>query len=91
MREFKYLEYTLNENEGQEAHVRERRKKAAIVMREIWGIEKRIWGKNWKRRVWLRYVGLDRDMEVWGWRERREMEEIHESEVDYGSRLENTW
>jgi len=42
----------LLQNGGQEAHVRERRRKAA-VMREVWGIEKRLWRKDLKRRIWL--------------------------------------
>jgi len=51
VKEFKYLGYTLMQNGGQEAHIRERRKKAAIIMREVWGIGKRLWGKDWKRRI----------------------------------------
>ncbi|XP_071577594.1 uncharacterized protein [Temnothorax nylanderi] len=42
VKEFKYLGYTLKENGGQEAHIKERRRKAARVMREVWGIGKRM-------------------------------------------------
>lgn len=35
VKEFKYLGYTLQKNGGQEAHVRERGRRAAVVMREI--------------------------------------------------------
>ncbi|XP_024883667.1 trichohyalin-like [Temnothorax curvispinosus] len=51
--EFKYLGYTLKKNEGQEAHIREKRKKAA---RTVMGY----------------------GAEIWEWKERREVEGIHE-------------
>lgn len=82
VKEFKYLGYTLKVNGGQEAHVREGRKKAAFVMREVWGIGKRVWGKEWERRFWLYdtlvWTIIGYGAEVWGWKERREVEEIHE-------------
>ncbi|KMQ87647.1 hypothetical protein RF55_13014 [Lasius niger] len=40
-------------NGGQEAYVRERVRRTAVVMREVWGIGKRLWDQNWKRRLWL--------------------------------------
>lgn len=36
MREFKYLDYTLQTNEGQEAHIKERVRRAAMVMGQVW-------------------------------------------------------
>jgi len=51
VKKFKYLEYYIQGNGGQEAQIRDRRKKAAIAIREIWGIGKRIWGKEWKIRI----------------------------------------
>lgn len=41
-KEFKYLGYIVKENGGQETHIRERRRKAAIAMGEVWGIGKRM-------------------------------------------------
>lgn len=38
----------MQENGGQEIHVRDRKRKAAIVMREVWGIGKRIWRRDWE-------------------------------------------
>jgi len=32
-------------------HVRERKRKAAIIMRKVWEIGKRLWGKDWKNRI----------------------------------------
>lgn len=41
MKEFTYLRYRLQKKGGQEVHVRERAKKAAAVLRQVWGIKKR--------------------------------------------------
>lgn len=46
VKEYKYLGYTLQRNGRQEARVNERKRKAAVVMKEVWEIRKRIWGKN---------------------------------------------
>lgn len=35
VKQFKYLGYTIQRNGGQEAHVKERRRRAAIVMRQV--------------------------------------------------------
>ncbi|XP_071582157.1 uncharacterized protein [Temnothorax nylanderi] len=45
--------YTLQRNGGQEAHVKERVRKAAVVMGQVWEIGKRRFGKDWGRRIWL--------------------------------------
>jgi len=42
VKKFKYLGYSLKENGGQEAHMRGRRKKATVVIKEVWGIGKSI-------------------------------------------------
>jgi len=49
--EYNYLGYTLQRNDGQEAHVKERVRKAAAVIGQVWGIEKRKFGKDWGRRI----------------------------------------
>ena len=41
MTEFKYLRYDFKRNGGQEAHIRDRVRKAAAVIRQAWGIGKR--------------------------------------------------
>lgn len=53
VRKFKYLGYTLVANGGQKEHVRERVKKGTVVIREIWGMRKTRFGKDWARRLWL--------------------------------------
>lgn len=53
VRKYKYLGYTVMTNKGQKEHVRERVKKAAVVMRKVRGLGKRRFGKDWARRLWL--------------------------------------
>ena len=53
VKEFTYLGYKMQRNGGQEGHIKERIKKAAAVMGQVWGIGKRRFGKDWGRRLWL--------------------------------------
>jgi len=53
VKEFRYLGYILQRNGRQEAQVKERIKRAAAIMREVWGIGKRKFAKDWGRRLWL--------------------------------------
>lgn len=46
VREFTYLGYKMQRNGGQEAHVREKIKRAAAVMGQIWSIGKRRFDKK---------------------------------------------
>lgn len=40
VKKFAYLEYTLQRNGGQEAQVKDRVRRAAAVMGQVWGIGK---------------------------------------------------
>lgn len=42
VKEYKYLGYTLQKKEGQEAHVRNKVKRAAAVMGQVWR-KKKVW------------------------------------------------
>ena len=53
VKEFKYLGYVFKKSGGQEAHIQDRVKKAGVVMRQVWGIGKRKFGKDWGKRMWL--------------------------------------
>jgi len=74
VREYKYLGYKLQKNGGQESHVKERVDKAAVIMGQVWGIGKRRFGKDWKRRMWmfdrLVWTVVGYGVEIWGKRER---------------------
>lgn len=77
-----YLGYKLKSNEGQKAHVRERVKKVMEVMSQVWGIGKRRFRRNWKRRMelfdWLVGSVLGFGAEVWGWKEWEEVGRLQE-------------
>lgn len=66
-------------NGGQEAQVEEIVKKAAAVMREVWGIGKRRFEKDWARRMWLFdrlvWAVISYSVEIWGWQERERVQE----------------
>ena len=53
MKELKYLGYKFKRNGGQEAHIRDKMRKAGIVMKGVWGIGKRKFGNDCSRRMWL--------------------------------------
>lgn len=48
----------MSANGNQEEHIKERVKKKAVVMRKVWGIGKRRFGKDWARRLWLFKVSM---------------------------------
>lgn len=53
VKEFRYLGYILQRNGRQEVHIKERIKRGATIMGEVWGIGKRKFGKDWNRKLWL--------------------------------------
>jgi len=87
VKEIKYLGYTLQRNGGQEAHVRDRVKKAAAIMGQVWGIGKRRFGKDWGRKIWLFdklvWTILGYGVEIWGWKEREGVERLEERYLNW--------
>ncbi|KYN12960.1 hypothetical protein ALC57_14859 [Trachymyrmex cornetzi] len=59
-----------------------RRRKTAMIVGEVWGIGKRRFGKDWSRRIWLFdkliWMVMSYGVEVWGWKERVEVERLEE-------------
>ncbi|KMQ90927.1 hypothetical protein RF55_9259 [Lasius niger] len=53
VKEFTYLGYTMQKNGRQKVHIRERVKKGAAVMNQVWGIGKRKFKREWGKRIWL--------------------------------------
>ncbi|XP_039312991.1 uncharacterized protein LOC120359478 [Solenopsis invicta] len=82
VKEYKYLGYMFQRNGGQEAQIRDRVAKAAAVKGQVWGIGKRRFGRDWKRRVWLFdtlvWTVMGYGVEIWGWKEREGVERLHE-------------
>ena len=79
---FKYLGYTMMGSGGQEEHVKERVRKGAALLGQVWGIGKRKCGKDWGRRLWLFdklvWAVISYGVEVWGWKCREKVEGLHE-------------
>ena len=83
-------------NGDQKAHIRDRIKKVAGIMKQIWGIGKRRFKKDWKRRMWLFdttvWPVIGCGTEIWGWRmedgDRKFAGKVYK--VDVRSKLENT-
>lgn len=48
----------------------------------VWRIGKRRFGKNWGKRLWLLdrlvWIMMAYGVELWGWREREEIERVEE-------------
>ncbi|KAL6418193.1 hypothetical protein ACFW04_012282 [Cataglyphis niger] len=82
IKEFTYLCYAMQKNGGQEAQIRDRLKKSAAVMGHVWGIGKRKFKNDWGRRLWLSdklvWMVMGYEVEIWGWRERKELERLQE-------------
>lgn len=51
VKKFKYLGYTVSYNGKQEKHVKERIKKGAAILGQVWGLGKRRFGSEWGKRV----------------------------------------
>ena len=89
---FTYLGCEIGRNGGQEGQVAARARKAAVAMRQVWGIGKRKFANDVRRRlslfdsvVWT--VG-SHGVEVCGWRERKAMEATQERFIRWVLRME---
>lgn len=82
VKEFIYLGYKLQRNGGQEAHMKDKVKKAGAVIKQVWGIGKRRFTGEWEKRICLckKSVGMVMEfgVEVYGWREGRKIEVMQE-------------
>jgi len=62
--------------------VKDRGRKAAAVIGQVWGIGKRRFGKDWRQRLWLFnrlvWTVMGYGVEVWGWKEREGLEKLKE-------------
>lgn len=52
VKEYRYLRYMMKVNGKQEVHINERIRRKAILLRQVWGIGKRIL-YNLRKRLWL--------------------------------------
>ena len=93
VKKFKYLGYIIRANKDKKAHIRDMIKKAAGIVKQIWGTGKRRFKKNWKRRMWLfdtlvcPVIGYG--AEICGWREREDIESFQERYIERTLRVDS--
>ncbi|XP_033214032.1 uncharacterized protein LOC117171088 [Belonocnema kinseyi] len=85
VKEFTYLGFLFKKNENVEDHVKERVKRADIVMKKIWGIGENLFKEDCPRRMRM-FEALVRSVlmygvEIWGWKEYEEVEKFHEKYI----------
>ncbi|KYN22664.1 hypothetical protein ALC57_04934 [Trachymyrmex cornetzi] len=77
----------MQRNGGQEEHVKERVERAMAIMGQVWGIGKRRFGRDWKRRMWLFdklvWSVLGYGAEIWGWKERERVESLQDRYIKW--------
>jgi len=82
VKEIKYLCYKLQRNGGQEAQMKDRLVRGAAMLGQVWGIGRRRFGGDWKRRMWLFdklvWTVMSYRVEIWGWKETEGMERLQE-------------
>ena len=82
VKEFTYLGYRLQKNGRQDAQVKGKTRKAAMILGKVCRIGKRGFGKDWSRRIWLFdkliWMVISYGVEVWEWKEREEVKRLEE-------------
>jgi len=94
VKEFNYLGYTLQKNNGNEAHIKNIRKKAMTVLGKVWSIGERNFKDNWKKRMYLFEVLMESiimyGVEIWGWKEYKEIESLQDKYIKWTLKLDQT-
>ena len=85
VRQFKYLGFTFQRNNGVEKHLKEQQRKAIIAMKQTWSIGQKIFTGNIEKRLWM-FDYLVRSIlfygvEIWGWKEEQGIEAVQERYV----------
>src|SRR5436190_16029940 len=85
VKQFTYLGYVVQKNGGQEGHIKERVRRGAAVMGQVWSIGKRRFKNDWGKRLWLFdalvWSVMGYGVEMWGWREREKIEHLQEKYI----------
>lgn len=79
VKEIKYLGYIMQKNEA-ERHIKERIRRAMIVMKRIWSIGERLFKEDFERRMKM-FKSLIRSVilygaEIWGWNNEGRIDKI---------------
>lgn len=93
VKKFNYLGVTFQKNGDITEHVRERAKRANVLIRQVWGIGERKFKDDYRRRIWI-YKTLVMSVmnygaEIYGWKERSELEKVQLKYIRWTLGLDN--
>jgi len=88
---FKYLNYVLNNNGGDDGQIRELKKKDNIVMRRVWDLGERLFKDDFRKKMMLFLVlgVIMYGVEIWGWKEKGKLEVIRKEYVKWSLGLDS--
>lgn len=94
VRSFEYLGYAMKENGKEEGQIRKLKEKANTVMSTIWGIGESLFRDSWCLRMRLFDTLVKSVMEygaeLWGWKERKDLENIQRKYMKWVLKLDAT-
>ena len=94
MKECLYLGYMMGRNNGEVIYIEYLAKKAKAILGKVWGLGERLLGENWEGRMKLFEVLVRRVMsygaEIWGWKEREELERVQERYLRWCLKVDGT-
>lgn len=77
---FKYLGFIFNRKGTYEDHIKDLKMKGKIAANKIWGLGEKICKDDFKRRWYLfEYLVksvIEYGVEIWGWKEKKELEKV---------------
>lgn len=92
VKEIKYLGFWMQKNGGAELHLKDRRKKTMLAMKETWRIGEKIFKDNFEKRMKL-FDALVRSValygtEIWGWFEDDRLDGIMRKYIKWSLKLD---
>lgn len=88
----KYLGFALKRNNGNEEHIKAQIGKAKRAMGKVWSLGEKIFRNSWEKRMKLFEVMVRSivfyGVEIWGWREYKDIEALQERYIRWILRLD---
>lgn len=92
VKEFTYLGYIMKGNNSDEGQIKKLEGKAKSVVGRIWSIGERKFKEDWDKRMRLFDALIESVMmygaEIWGWKERKELERIQRKYIKWVLKLD---
>lgn len=77
---YKYLGYVFNRKGDYSSHIKELARKGRASANKVWEIRERVckddWGRRWILFNYLVKSVMSYGVEIWGWKERKELEKV---------------